>query len=1258
MTSAIVSVLASLTLAGMAAQPLYDLKQTDGMSLFRGSAEAAKILERQGFVVAAPEYMQIFEPYLRSDLQVFVTPDTAWHTYHILLEEGVKEMERTQSARLREFSRHLLDAARAQATNSAPEFAAISDYASIGLAFQEPAYRETLGAEQQRLIQSLTNGTAPVRVPIGFPLSPVSFRPQSFYTESEDLSDFYRARTWYANVDFRLANERETLLAVYLAWLIESDAKLLKLWNQLTDPYDAFVAPADDGSVSVYTATARALLAGEFGPVKTRAHLAEIRRKLQTAVPVPRINDQSLSPAEFSRFAETTRGFRLLPTRQLPCEVCFQNTVEPKSRGRFLPSGLDFVVASPVLRSAAAKLAMEGQFGKPILEAVQKADCPAMPRSLYGQSMELLAKLQERLPATAPAPLRTEAWSDLQLWMQLAAWSEQRHTWALYSKMGAITAGIHTPPPGIVAPYPAFFSGLAKLSRDSAEAFANIVADDRFDPSTLAAELYRFEAMMHNNYNGISEQEKQRLRPQLDHFSRFIRQFYSAHEEQMNDARKLQNDLDDMLKQVSETGKANAEETKTLRMYFECRQFAPPILRRLAEVCDQLAVLAQKQLSGEALTHDDADWVRRYGGTIAGLQGYYSDTWPDEFPIISRIFHDQFNGAILYAGVARPQTLYMVLPYKGGLQLYRGAVLSYREFARPENQPLDDNSWRELVQQRKAPPAPPFTSSFLSAGTPMPSQQNSAAFAPEVKQGEPGKIQLNLKEVPLGPTPKVLVKHEGWLTMSEDCRHVAYRARGDGKWWVVCDGVAGNKYDDVNYMMFSPDGEHLVYIARAGSNSCVVLDGVEGDRFSSIRDVSKSQWPFVFSPNSKHHAYVGNIDRGNHCVVVDGKRGPVLDEVLHHSFSFSENSEHWVYAAHRDGKGIVIKDGEEVMRCEDVLSQVQRFGDTTIGETFGPFLSADGEHLACAIRKGANWVVSVDGKEGVPWDSILQLEMLGPSAGFSPDGRHFTYVGQRGQKVFVVVDQQEYPNGSVYCAAFSPDSKHVAFAQATQDGNNRVRNCVVLDGVAGRDFAGQIEHLTFSPDGSKLAYRVGEPIGEGYWVLHGGPEFDDYGSTRDIEFSPDSNHFAFLAGRSGAAYYVIDGKPHLKSAKGPSGFRSDYFTFSPDNKSWAYISERDRNHYAVISGLEYGPYDFIGEPDEEEYIYFSPDSRHFAFMATRDYWASNYRGKQFLVVDGRDYALDGASWLNGSVLRFDSATKLHGLIMNEDRISILEAEIH
>jgi hypothetical protein len=110
------------------------------------------------------------------------------------------------------------------------------------------------------------------------------------------------------------------------------------------------------------------------------------------------------------------------------------------------------------------------------------------------------------------------------------------------------------------------------------------------------------------------------------------------------------------------------------------------------------------------------------------------------------------------------------------------------------------------------------------------------------------------------------------------------------------------------------------------------------------------------------------------------------------------------------------------------------------------------------------------------------------------------------------------------------------------------------------------------------------------------------------------------------------------------------FTFSPDSKQWAYPAHRGRTVRAVVSLKEYGSYDFLGEEDaRDEYIYFSPDSRHFAFMATRG-------NQAYIAVDGAAERVKG-EWLPGSRLRFDTDTKLHGLLMDKEKVTLLEIEI-
>src|ERR1039457_2841051 len=100
----------------------YNLRAVNGIEAFGGSTAARELLGKNGFVVADPAFKQIFEAYIKSpqiegpsaanpmgrSLPSFITTDSAWHTYHVLLEEGVRQMEEVESGRLLEFSRELL----------------------------------------------------------------------------------------------------------------------------------------------------------------------------------------------------------------------------------------------------------------------------------------------------------------------------------------------------------------------------------------------------------------------------------------------------------------------------------------------------------------------------------------------------------------------------------------------------------------------------------------------------------------------------------------------------------------------------------------------------------------------------------------------------------------------------------------------------------------------------------------------------------------------------------------------------------------------------------------------------------------------------------------------------------------------------------------------------------------------------------------------------------------------------------------------
>lgn len=689
------------------AQP-YDLDHVADIGEFTGSAAARELLRRNGFVVADPAFKQIFEPYIKSPmtsepsaqnpqgstLASFITVDSAWHTYHVLLEEGVKDLEETQSERLANFSRQLRAAAQKA---SLPE---IASFAAVGLALQDSSARASLGPAESGIVQALTQGSDNVMVPIGFPLSPLQFRAQSFYTQSPELSAYFAARQWYGGVIFRLANPHETDLALKAAGLIKGDTNLFTLWKQLSDPFDALLATPEDGTVPIYAAAAKAGSADEM------------TQKLQATVPVPLISDQQLLPEEYLKFSETTRGFRLLPPRHLPCSVCFHKSTDPFIANRRYPSGIDFMVSSPVLRSDAAIRAAKLQFGEPVTDALLKIDAGPLPDSLYGESMRLLSKLQQPLPATVAPAFRTEAWSDLQLSTQLSAWAEQRHTWALHAKLSMNVAGIISPPKGLVAPYPDFFAGLAKLSRNSAVALQKADFNAPFDLKSVAADL--LHQLTKDDTRIIGEEIRSAHAEQVE---AFLNQYYSKHEAELRGDpsayHTLKSQLETMAERIVQAGQATVEEAATLKDYYNSRILIADMLYGFAETCDRLTDLATKCRNGQALSQDDYAWIERYGTTLAHYHFYVGNSYEapeDNFPMATRVYADPLTSTMFYAGLVRPQALYLIV----GNQLYRGAVMSYREFVRADDQLLDDDSWRELVNKGQTPPPPGFMRSFYA----------------------------------------------------------------------------------------------------------------------------------------------------------------------------------------------------------------------------------------------------------------------------------------------------------------------------------------------------------------------------------------------------------------------------------------------------------------------------------------------------------------------------------------------------------------
>lgn len=156
-------------------------------------------------------------------------------------------------------------------------------------------------------------------------------------------------------------------------------------------------------------------------------------------------------------------------------------------------------------------------------------------------------------------------------------------------------------------------------------------------------------------------------------------------------------------------------------------------LQKVAQLARRFQDDSAKELKGEALSDEEQNRLRFYGGDLeqilaATADEYNKDAPPNAFEnqpqaaVIADIASSVGAGntkeqKVLEIGVGRVFDMYAAVPVNGKLWLAHGAVFSYYEFEHPLNDRLTDEKWQQMLDQGKAPPVPGWTFSFMSKTT-------------------------------------------------------------------------------------------------------------------------------------------------------------------------------------------------------------------------------------------------------------------------------------------------------------------------------------------------------------------------------------------------------------------------------------------------------------------------------------------------------------------------------------------------------------
>ncbi|MEX2681333.1 MAG: TolB family protein [Candidatus Sigynarchaeota archaeon] len=260
--------------------------------------------------------------------------------------------------------------------------------------------------------------------------------------------------------------------------------------------------------------------------------------------------------------------------------------------------------------------------------------------------------------------------------------------------------------------------------------------------------------------------------------------------------------------------------------------------------------------------------------------------------------------------------------------------------------------------------------------------------------------------------PDPLTEHQDPNTVTMNARAVA-----------VIDGVASEPFEDIFTIVFSEDSRHVMFTARIGQTWLLVVDGHEYARDTAILVP-------VFRPVSNEICYfLGERQKGaaRFAAVLHGHRQEWYEQVANSPILFSEDGEHYIYAASTKGKWFLIRDGKRIGPFDNIDS-------TSI------VMSKDGRHFAFSAKKKGQSVVYHDGSETGPYQDVARVT-------FSPDGSRLAYFASKGRGWMAVIDGRESPpfNHVVGQIHFSPDSEHVAYIRDVTAGYGGEFSIMVID---------------------------------------------------------------------------------------------------------------------------------------------------------------------------------------------------------------------
>ncbi len=307
-------------------------------------------------------------------------------------------------------------------------------------------------------------------------------------------------------------------------------------------------------------------------------------------------------------------------------------------------------------------------------------------------------------------------------------------------------------------------------------------------------------------------------------------------------------------------------------------------------------------------------------------------------------------------------------------------------------------------------------------------------------------------------------------------------------------------------------------------------------------------------------------------------------------------------------------------------------------------ISPSGVHVATTEAEGSRAVVYYDGVEGPKFDEILAQPANGRIV-FSPDGNRYAYCARAGNQYVVMVDGKELVrssesqsggtiNGSSCALGFTSNNKHVFYFSIGSTDTLTYRRFVYDGKPIGPPFSTDwdVRELAFSPDGEHYAFVWNDPRGQRPWMLIIDGKPAPYQGSAPV-WTADSKHLYTEKGLGGGqgTELMFDGKPLTRAF--------NFRVYVPPVGDMVVV--------AVSGGVNFHPFSFLvvggkkvpGSETVErgsiDNVVFSPDGKHYAAICG-DITSHHYvirdgkRGQEYVSVSNLAFTPDSSSLVYSS----------------------------